>query len=66
MLGPWQDRKGLPMPRNPASGQLYSVGKDGKDDSEDVTLDITVSASLDMTTASQCRLQPQILTGDQG
>jgi hypothetical protein len=40
---------------NPATGQLYSVGKDGKDDSGDVTLDIAVSTSLDMTTASQCR-----------
>ena len=47
---------------NPATGQLYSVGKDGKDDSGDVTLGITVSTSRDMTTALQCGLQPLICT----
>jgi len=55
-LGFYDPFSGLPMLWNPATGQLYSVGKDGKDDSGDVTLDIAVSTSLDMTTASQCRL----------
>jgi hypothetical protein len=38
---------------NPATGQLYNG---------DVTLDIAVSPSLDMTTASQCRFTTLICT----
>jgi hypothetical protein len=37
---------GIPMLWNPATGQLYSVGKDGKDNGGDFTTDIAVSVSM--------------------
>ena len=52
-LGFYDPFSGLPMLWNPATGQLYSG---------DVTLDIAVSTSLDMTTASQCRFTTLICT----
>ena len=47
---------GIPMLWNPTTGQLYSVGKDGKDNGGDITLDIAVSTSLGM--ASGTAIQP--------
>ncbi|MBI2883624.1 MAG: hypothetical protein HYY11_06950 [Candidatus Methylomirabilis oxyfera] len=41
-LGFYDPFSGLPMLWNPETGQLYNVGKDEKDDSGDVTLDIAV------------------------
>jgi hypothetical protein len=57
-LGFYDPFSGLPMLWNPATGQLYSVGKNGKDDSGDITLDIAVSTSLGMATASNAPVPP--------
>jgi hypothetical protein len=50
---------GIPMLWNPATGQLYSVGKDGKDNGGDFTLDIAVSLGMTPSAPVQPASEPK-------